>query len=285
MTINNKLKSGDARSLLLLLEGECVSASKLSDKLTDSLLNECLIRPITHGSRISYRVLNASDLRLWLHQQYHIEDLPAWIQSYDLKETLSRSKQVQLSGDSKSRFIRSFKGFLVNVCEPLEVEMNGHRFMLVPQPGMAHFIEDFEHFKVPDDVTVIGVENGENFQHLNAQRYLFDAPKVLFVSRYPQSLDLRNWLCSIPNPYIHFGDFDLAGIHIYLSEFYAHLGNRAEFFIPNDIEDRLAHGNRKLYNQQLNKYKDREITDRRLLPLVQLIHHYGCGYEQEGYLK
>jgi len=36
---------------------------------------------------------------------------------------------------------------------------------------------------------------------------------ALFVSRYPQtqSKDLLNWLQSIPNPYLHFGDFDLTG--------------------------------------------------------------------------
>ena len=58
---------------------------------------------------------------------------------------------------------------------------------------------------------------------------------VLFVSRYPQSADLREWLIKIPNRYIHFGDFDLAGICIYQSEFYKFLGDRAGFLIPEDI--------------------------------------------------
>ena len=260
MTSNNKLKIGDARSLLLLLEGECVASSKLSKGLTAVLLSENLVIPVTHGSRCAYRVLNPTDLQLWLIQQHHIENLSSWIECYDSKSTLSRSEQVKISGNSKSRLIRSFKGFLVNVCEPLEVEINGHYFLLYPQPGMAHYIEDFEHFAIPEDVCVIGIENGENFQHLSAQRHLFDAPKVLFVSRYPQSNDLRNWLSHIPNSYIHFGDFDLAGIHIFLSEFYAFLGERARFYIPKDIETRLARGSRELYNQQLNKFKDRDIA-------------------------
>ena len=42
-----------------------------------------------------------------------------------------------------------------------------------------------------------------------------------------QSSDLRTWLQTIPNQYVHFGDFDLAGIHIFLTEFQKHLGTRA----------------------------------------------------------
>ena len=110
--------------------------------------------------------------------------------------------------------------------------------------------------------------------------------RCLFVSRYPQEnlSDLRAWLMRIPNRYIHFGDFDLAGVHIYLSEFYAHLGDRASFFIPSDIEERLADGNPSLYDQQYARFKNMEVTDARLQPLVDMIHRYRKGYEQEGYI-
>ena len=110
--------------------------------------------------------------------------------------------------------------------------------------------------------------------------------RCLFVSRYPQEnlSDLRAWLMRIPNRYIHFGDFDLAGVHIYLSEFYAHLGDRASFFIPSDIEERLADGNSSLYDQQYARFKNMEVTDARLQPLVDMIHRYRKGYEQEGYI-
>ena len=89
----------------------------------------------------------------------------------------------------------------------------------------------------------------------------------------------------IPNRYIHFGDFDLAGVHIYLSEFYAHLGDRASFLVPSDIEKRLAKGNASLYDQQYAKFKNMKVTDARLQPLVDMIHHYRKGYEQEGYIQ
>ena len=280
----NKLKLGDARTLLLILDGECVASSKLSFRLANEMVHENLLFPIIHGSRRSYRTDCAEDCKIWLFQQYGINDLSTWIQCHETSRPISRAEQVLTTGDSKSMQTRTFRGFLINVCEPLNVQMNNEHFTLHPHNGMAHYVEDFENFKIAEDVCVVGIENGENFQNLMLQRHLFTAPKILFVSRYPQSTDLRTWLQNIPNRYIHFGDFDLAGIHIFLHEYYEFLGNRAEFFIPSDIEERLSYGNRNLYNQQFSKFKDREISDSRLLPLVHLIHHYGRAYEQEGYI-
>ena len=105
------------------------------------------------------------------------------------------------------------------------------------------FIADWEHFSIAENVLVIGVENMENFRRIREQRYLFPKNQpLLFISRYPQSTDLRQWLTRIPNTYLHYGDFDLAGLQIYEHEFYKHLGARASFFIPNDIEERIKLG-------------------------------------------
>lgn len=85
----------------------------------------------------------------------------------------------------------------------------------------------------------------------------------------------------------HFGDFDLAGINIYLTEFYRHLGpKRSAFFVPADIEQRLsASGSRERYQAQFERFGKMEVPDARLGPLVQLIHRYQKGYDQEGYVE
>ena len=76
-----------------------------------------------------------------------------------------------------------------------------------------------------------------SWEYLQAHKL---SDRVLFVSRYPQSTDLRRWLCTISNHYLHFGDFDLAGIHIFLFDFQQYLGKeRSSFLIPCDIESRL----------------------------------------------
>lgn len=131
----------------------------------------------------------------------------------------------------------------------------------------------------------------ENFRKVSMQRHLFESvlgcnARLLFVSRYPQSTDLHSWLRSIPNRYIHFGDFDLAGISIFLTEFHCCLGNRSSFFIPNDIEERLRNGSADRYNSQYVRFHNLRCNDvPELQSLVDLINKYHRCYDQEGYIE
>jgi hypothetical protein len=131
---------------------------------------------------------------------------------------------------------------------------------------------------------VIGVENSENFRYIQKQSYLFGSSSALYVSRYPQSKDLVSWLKNIPNPYLHYGDFDFEGIRIFKDEFHRHLGERAKFFIPQDIEGILEkYGNKTLYNKQYKSGWDfrlgNEIDD-----FIALFHKYKKCLEQEIFI-
>jgi hypothetical protein len=136
------------------------------------------------------------------------------------------------------------------------------------------------------DVTIVGIENCENFRWIIKQKELFKhLGKVLFVCRYPQSGDLVRWLQKIPNKYVHFGDFDLAGVFIFQNEFYNKLGERSSFFVPDDIEQRLKLGSRERYDAQMRRYSHMTVTDMRLNPIIDLIKKYRRGYDQEGYIE
>ena len=199
-------------------------------------------------------------------------------------DALGRHMLVQETGNSKSVKLRTFRGFLVNSYEPVKAMMGDSDFIISPTESTAVFIQNPEKFHIPSDVVIVGIENGENFRYIRHQKYLFGNKKILFVSRYPQSSDLKDWLRGISNEYIHFGDYDLAGISIYQSEFYRILGERASFFVPKDIEERLRTGNEKLYNAQYLRYRNMKIIDSRLNWLVEMIHRYRKVYEQEGYI-
>jgi len=116
---------------------------------------------------------------------------------------------------------------------------------------------------------------------------LFENINPLFVSRYPQNQnkDVIKWLSSIPNNYLHFGDFDIAGIGIYLNEYKKHLIDKATFFIPEYIEQELGeNGNRKRYNVQKVNFKLNEIKENSLLKLIDLINTQKKGLDQEYYI-
>lgn len=280
------LSLASAGKLLKMLHGESIPSSAFPATLAEELLNEGILVVSSRGSRKSYRINDGDSCRLYLSQHYSLNgSLEQWIELKSREENASRSEQVLTLGNSKFRHTRTFKGFLLNSYVPIEATLCGEPLLVHPRQGTSLFMENYEYFRIPEDVVVVGMENGENFQNIRAQRYLFEGRRVLFVSRYPQSKDLHTWLQMIPNHYIHFGDFDLAGIHIFLKEFYAFLGERAEFFIPDDVESRLREGNPKLYDDQYALYKDMNLTDVRLQPLVQMIHCYKRGYEQEGYIR
>lgn len=275
-----------ARRMMRLLEGERIASSRFQMDVARELLDEDILVASSSGYRKSYRLRDPQGLRTYLAQRYDIDgNLEQWYEIKSSEEEIKRSEQVKAVGNSKLKKTRAFRGFLINCVTPIEATLCDEPLILQPAKGTSVFLEDFEHFRVAEDVIVVGLENGESFQSIRDQQYLFEGMKVLFVSRYPQSNDLRSWLQMIPNRYIHFGDFDLAGVSIFLTEYYSYLGDRAEFFIPTDVEKRIENGNRLLYDIQYERYKNMAVADKRLESIVEIIHRYKRGYEQEGYIR
>ena len=274
-------------SVKALMAGEQVAGSKISNKLLEELLAEGLLLVNSRGSRKSYRACDTEALKRFLidkDEDYRILEVDA---------SDSRASMAKETGNSKLMMLRSCPGFLINSYENIECLLNGKPFLVNPQEGSFIFISDWEQFSIPEDVVVIGVENMENFRMIRKQRVFFEkylithglSKKVIFVSRYPQSTDLRKWLCTTPNHYLHFGDFDLAGINIFLSEFQQFIGKeRSSYLIPNDVESRLKSGSRKRYNEQYCRYKDIKSDICELQQLIDIINRERKAYDQEGYI-
>ena len=272
-------------TLQQLMDGGLVAASTLRKDIAETLLAEGLLTVQTHGSRRAFRAIDAIALKNFL--QTHYEELRTLGDNYFDSYT-TRFEQAAETGNSKLVMVRSCPGFPVNSYEPITCSLSGNEIVVNPPEGGFVFIDNWQQFTIPNDVVVVGIENMENFRMIRHQRKLFesvlgDVP-LLFVSRYPQSQDLRNWLIGIPNKYVHFGDFDLAGIHIFLTEFYKYLGNRSEFLVPSDIEQRLAKGSPVRYNKQHGKYCALRTDIQYLQLLIDLINKYHRGYDQEGYI-
>ena len=272
-------------TLQQLIDGESIAYSTLRKDFAETLLAEGLLTVQTHGSRRTFRAIDTIALKNFI--QIHYEELRT-LGDNDLKSYATRSEQAAETGNSKLVMVRSCPGFPVNSYEPITCSLSRNEFVINPPEGSFVFIDNWQQFAIPEGVIVVGIENMENFRMIRHQRKLFesvlgDVP-LLFVSRYPQSKDLRNWLMGIPNKYVHFGDFDLAGIHIFLTEFYKYLGNRSEFLVPSDIEQRLAKGSPVRYNKQHGKYCALRTDIQYLQLLIDLINKYHRGYDQEGYI-
>ena len=275
-----------AEKLLILSQGESLASSLVKHRLIDELVVEGIIE---RRGRVQKKLFltNSAALFLYLQNKYAINDLEQYIQVIQ-KEDVTRSELVEISSNSKLNTVRTFKGFLVNCYEPIHTTLNGNSFTIHPTSGTFQFIYDFENFVPDPNITIVGIENPENFRYIEKQSYLFRAIQPLFVSRYPQnqSKDLIKWLQSIPNNYLHFGDFDFAGIGIYLNEFKKHFPKKTIFFVPENIEELISkHGNKNRYDQQRLNFKQELIQEEKLLELIKIIHQYKKGLDQEVMIK
>ena len=273
-------------TLQQLIDGESVAASSLRKDFAETLLSEGLLTVQTHGSRRTFRAIDIIALKNYL--QTHYEELRT-VGDIDIDSYETRSEQAAQTGNSKLVILRSCPGFPVNSYEPITCSLSGNEFAINPPEGSFVFIDNWQLFTIPENVVVVGIENMENFRMIRHQRKWFESmlgdTPLLFVSRYPQSKDLRKWLQGMANRSVHFGDFDLAGIHIFQCEIQKYLGCRSSFLIPNDIEERLKSGSRQRYDAQYQRFHHLEApNDDQLQWLISLIHKYRRGYDQEGYI-
>lgn len=275
--------------LIRLRDGDSLPASQLHGEWVEELIRDGILISTSHGSRRTLhapqsdtlcKALSAIDERL-----VDLEQMRDTLLSNDL----SRSVQASATGNSKLVTVRSCPGFPINSYEPIICRLNGQEFTVNLQEGSFLFIADWQTFSIPSDVVVVGIENMENFRMIRQQRQLFaqtiGSRRLLFVSRYPQSKDLVSWLQKIPNRYVHFGDFDLASINIFLTEFHARLGARSSFFIPHDIEARLRNGSKERYDAQYLRFHNLQTNIQPLQSLIELINKFHRCYDQEGYIN
>lgn len=274
--------------LIRLRMGETLPSSAIRGEWVEELLRDGVLISRSHGSRRSIMASSPQDLEQSL--KYIDERLGNLDKMKNLLSSeASRSEQATETGNSKLVSVRSCPGFPVNSYEPITCCLNGRQIIINPEEGSFVFIADWQSFSVPKDVLVVNIENMENFRLVRQQQALFSSmfpgKQILFVSRYPQSSDLRSWLQTVSNQYVHFGDFDLAGINIFLTEFHKYLGERAVFFIPQDIEGRLLHGSSERYNAQYQRFKNLSSDIPSLQRLINIINKYHRCYDQEGYIE
>ena len=280
-----KLPLHIANKVLQLLQGEHLPASSLKHAVVTKMLEDGVIQKQQTGKTKALLFLsNAASIHAYIKNNFGINNLNEYAIKFN-DESLTRADAALLGSNTKLKAIRTFKGFVVNAYQPVHATLHGQPFVIHPTQGTFTFISDYETFTVSPTVTIVGVENPENFAHISRQQYLFTHIEPLFISRYPQSKDSIKWLKSIPNPYLHFGDLDFAGISIYLNEYKRHLGGKASYFIPPNVEVLIKqYGNRDLYNKQL-PYWNNIVEEPELHQLITLLHKYKKGLEQEVLIK
>ena len=154
--------------LIALSDGESLPACRLTGEWVDELVRDGILVSSSRGSK---RSLKAVDRESFVKALARIDERFA-----DLKKTRNllmddgssgdalRASQAADSGNSKLKMRRSFPGFLVNSYEAIDAQLNGRSCVILPEEGSCVFVSDWERFVIPSDVTVVGIENPENFR-------------------------------------------------------------------------------------------------------------------------
>lgn len=272
-----------AKLLKELSEGKKVPLSRLKARIFQQLIQEQVLlrQKESHGWNIYTD--HPQSLLNYLYNHYIRCTLDEYIERGQAAP--SRSNNIRMSGDSKLKETELWQGFYFKVSEPIHAQWQGKPLTLLPYPeGIPVFMPQPETLSLPEDVTVVMIENSENFLKIETQLPLFQGLKCFFASFYPreQHSYFIEWLQKQPNNYVHYGDFDFAGIHIYQSQYKKYVSGESRYLVPSGLLPLFRrYGKRALYNNQLSLQALIKADEPGISELLEIIKREHKGLEQE----
>lgn len=213
-----------------------------------------------------------------------IEDLDYFIE--EKNEPKSRDEIADNYSHTKRVESKSFNGLMISVFDKLEVNYNDKKQYFYALDGSGLFLHYTSKLQLDDDVIVVGVENPQVLWYINNYKHLFENDKkylFLCISEYKTTYQYK-WLESFSGEYIHFGDFDLAGINIYLNTIVPKLKKvkSHSFLIPDNIYEIIKKKNYMLdYSNQTKYLNITSKEDKNLQKLIEFIKSHKITIEQE----
>jgi len=172
-------------------------------------------------------------------------------------------------------------GLYLSSSQKLDVVLDGNTINILPNDGLGYFFFHTQKVEVSKNTVIVGVENYQVVWFAKRYEKFFYKPNILFVVTTPYMLE---WISTLENEYIHFGDYDLAGVNIYLNKVLPRLlkSKKYSMFIPKNIEQLIKkYGNSELYKNQ-KQYKNLRTGDEEITSLIEIITRLKKGFEQEG---
>jgi len=248
------------KTLLKLKENGELNYSQVPQTLINELKDEMLIDVIT---------LSAKRKKIVVKKEFY----EVYNDIENINNATTRKELIDANSHTKTKTISPQDGLYINgKCEIDDLKLPLFN-------NSAIFLKEFP--KISKDILIVGVENFENLIYFESQLQYFQKENILFV--YRNSAMLR-WIESLENEMIYFGDFDLAGIAIYLDEIFTR-DEKIKLFIPNNIEELIKnHGSNHLYKKQLNRYKKLSSKNKHINQLISIIHKLQKTLEQEYFI-
>ena len=278
--------------LIAIANNETVSIglfkSKQSKDLLDIFLTENILQKSKKRNSFIVYSNNIEQLTNFLRERYGIINLEKYQQLLNNPNS-TKSESAQISSNSKTKETKVYSGFFLRTYANIEGKLNGEKLNLKTLKGSSLFISDFRNLIIPNNVTIVGIENPETFYLIENYKHYFEKYNPLFLLRF-NNKSFIEWLQLIHNKYLHFGDFDLSGIAIYILEYRNKIDSkRCNYFTPKNIDSLISSSkNYSDYVKQLNDPKVKgldfenysEVKD-----LANIIKKYRKTIEQEVLMK
>lgn len=287
-----KLTVKSIHELINLIEKRLIKASDFSNKkLLKELENNASItikkeRPKMILLKEKEYIFNC--LINFGYRLYNIDNLKSFIEHLE-KKVVSKDEILEYYYSSKSRESKSFSGINLSVFEDTKISLNNKEFILRDFEAGSYFFFYESEVIIPEDVIVVGIENPQTVWYAKRYKQLFENKKVVFllINDYKNSYVLE-WIKKLTNEYIHFGDFDLAGISIYEHKVFPKLikNKKNSYFIPINIEVYFNSdiGLNELYEKQ-KCFLNVKSNDTRVQELIVLIKKHKKSIEQENLIN
>lgn len=270
----------------LLEKGTITEKAFNNQEIVEGLkLNGSVINGKKTPSRRYLKLQNPENVFLFLQSnQYNIPSIE-YIDNYivDMFDSpaLRRDTIQKNNFSTKAKVSKSQKGLYISSLEKIDIKLDDEVVTITPQNGMGYFFFHTQKIDLFEDTVIVGVENYQVVWFAKKYQKFFQDKKVLFV--VTESYFFQ-WIEDKENEYIHFGDYDLAGINIYLNTVVPRLkkAKKHSMFIPKNIESLMKKSkNSELYKDQ-QQYKNLHTSDENINALIKIIHKYKSGLEQEG---
>lgn len=239
---------------------------KTSKELNYSMVPKTLLEELLSENLVVVRTLTPKRKKVLINEHF----LEVYKDIEKLEDISTRAQLIQASTHTKKISISPQDGLYINGnCKIQNVQ-------LPIFDKSAIFLKELP--KIDGDIPVVGLENYENLLYFESLLKHFQEENILFVYR---NKAMREFFRTITNKKIYFGDFDLAGISIYLNEILP-LDKTIKFFIPKDLDILLPKfGNRYLYEKHLDKYKNLSSENKNIQDIIEIIHKNQKSLEQE----
>ena len=280
-----KINKKDFLNLKVLIEEGTISEKKFDhSEIVVQLKSNDSVTMRRKGSRKYIELAKEENIFLFFkNYDYNIaciDDIDNYIADIFEKKS-SRDIIQQYHNNSKAIVSKSQHGLYISSLKEIDIKLNGKVITILPNDGLGYFLFHTEEVEVFDDTIIVGIENYQVVWFAKRYTEFFDRPNILFIVTTPYMLE---WISHLENEYIHFGDYDLAGINIYLNKVVPRLQKSMKYsmFIPENIEYLIEkHGSRELYENQ-KQYSNLLTDDVEVARLVEIIVKYKKGFEQEA---